>query len=587
MWTARSGYGSGLRLGLVVWMVVSGCRGATPAEPAGPPQAPPVEVSVPKLVPPIVGGSDAVRQQVVRFFAPIIYQDIEDHSAQDLFTRITFDGNWRGNDNWEHTFLHPKPGIVYTSLIEDANRYFLHYGLFWPRDWCSFTCTFAQDMHENDMEGLSLVVDKRFVTTGWPFGQIISMDTRSHNGLSRYRNCQLDGGFPSYVTLRTGSTPACVPFTSAHGGAISPAAPRRAAVFVNAQTHAVRGYAAGDYPFAGGDGVIYYPTSGPAQVPSSTSTITQAGYNLQWIDSTEVNNWSLWSQRRNATQTLNDMLFEHDGNLVGPHDVYYLKHFACDGDCPLIGTRAKAPWGISSGNGRVGDWHNHPAFAWSLIYGPTGGWSPWYEYSCLTLACRTQNTYRHNVYWSDAPWLAGGGTGSGGGSSCGSCPKTSAGLARQGRGAEYRWDFETEKGVTVSGDGYATLRREPDDEWGNADGMVTFLRVQGRGQISLTFDGQFDPARLDQAIVRARRARGKAVSLAASWEIEAEPTTPGQRFDMARYSVSPRSWEVMALDLGGALAWKRQQKINRFTLTFVLDKGSGDTIDFDFAILAP
>jgi hypothetical protein len=545
---------------------------------------------VPKLVPPIVGGSDAVRQQVIRFFAPVIYQDIEDHSAQDLFTRITFDGNWRGNDNWEHTFLYPKPGIVYTSLIEDANRLFLHYGLFWPRDWCSFTCTFAQDMHENDMEGLSLVVDKRFVTAGWPFGQIVSMDTRSHNGLSRYRNCQLEGGFPSYVTLRNGSTPPCVPFTSAHGGAISPTAPRRAAVFVDAQTHAVRGYAAGDYPFAGGDGVIYYPTGGPAQEPSNTSIISQAGYNLQWIDSTEVNNWSLWSQRRNATQTLSDMLFEHDGSTAGPHDVYYLKHFACDGDCPLIGTRAKAPWGIASGSGRVGDWHNHPAFAWSQVYGPAGGWSPWYEYACFTQSCRTQNTYRHNPYWSDAPWLAGGGTG-GGGPSCGSCPKTSAEASpeasRRGRGAEHRWDFANATEITATGDAAVQLVREPDEEWGSADGMVTLLRVQGKGEVSLTFDGDIDPSRIAQAVVRARRAQARPLSILARWEERSDAQPADQPVPMVRHRLSPRQWEILTLDLAGVTRWKQARKIRKFVITFLLDNGVRDSVDFDFVILAP
>ena len=569
----------------LIGAILTACRETVLLEPGAVPSSP-VGQPGPSLIAPIVGGSDAVRQQVIRFFAPVIYQDIEDHSAQDLFSRITFDGNWRGNDNWEHTFLYPKPGIVYTSLIEDANRYFLHYGLFWPRDWCSVICGAWQDFHENDMEGLSLVVDKRFVAAGWPFGQIISMDTRWHNGLGRYRNCWLDGGFSVYVTLRNSPAPPCLPWTSAYGGAITPTAPRRAAVFVEAQTHAVRGYAGGDYPFAGGDGVIYYPTNGPAQVPSSTSTITQAGYNLQWMDSTEVNAWSLWSQRRNATQTLGNMLFEHDGNTVGPHDVYYLKNFACDGDCPLIGTRAKAPWGIPSGNGRIGDWHNHPAFAWSQIYGPAGGWSSWYEYSCFTLSCRTQNTYRHNVYWSDAAWLAGGGTG-GGGSSCPNCPKTSAGASRQGRGAEHRWDFEQPGGITVRGNAVTTLIREPDDEWGNADGAVTLLRVQGEGEISLTFEGRFDPARLDQVIVRARRAGGKPISMVASWDDGPGTESADQQSSMTRHSLSPRWWEVITLDLADTAMWKQLQRVGRFTITFLLDKGPADTIDFDFMIVAP
>jgi hypothetical protein len=221
------------------------------------------------------------------------------------------------------------------------------------------------------------------------------------------------------------------------------------------------------------------------------------------------------------------------------------------------------------------------------MYGPAGGWSPWYEYSCFGLSCRTQNTYRHNVYWSDAAWLAGGGTGGGGGSSCSNCPKFSTSLSRQGRGAEHRWDFEQPGGVTVQGNAVASLVREPDDEWGNADGAVTLLRVQGEGEISLTFEGRFDTARLDQVIVRARRAGGKPISMVASWDDGPGTESADQRSGMIRYSLSPRSWEVITLDLVTAAMWKQLQRVGRFTITFLLDKGPADTIDFDFMILAP
>ena len=121
-------------------LAFSGCR----TDPIGPSPVKPAEKAVqapPQLIPPIQGGSDFTRQQVIRFFAPVIYQDIEDHSEADLFTRVTFDGEWNGANNWANTFRYPKRAFVYTSLIEDANRYFLHYGLYWPRDWCSVTCT--------------------------------------------------------------------------------------------------------------------------------------------------------------------------------------------------------------------------------------------------------------------------------------------------------------------------------------------------------------------------------------------------------------------------------------------------------------
>ncbi|HEX9893648.1 MAG TPA: hypothetical protein VGA78_06970 [Gemmatimonadales bacterium] len=585
MRSAWRGFGVRGCLGAVV--VLAACRGALVEPVEGPVTAETGDPPLPKLVPPIIGGSDAVRQQVIRFFAPVIYQDIEDHSEQDLLTRITFDGNWRGTDNWENTYLYPKRAYVYTSLIEDTNRYFLHYGLFWPRDWCSVTCTLGQDFHENDMEGLTLVVDKRFIASGWPYGQVITMDTRSHNGISRYRNCDLAGGYPTYVTLRNGGTPPCMPFTSAYG-ATTPA-PRRAAVFVNAQSHAVRAYSAGDYPFAGGDGVIYFPTDGAAQVPASTSTITQAGYRIQWMDSTETNAWTLWSQRRNAIVGTENTLFEYGGGLVGPHDVYYQKFFGCNDNCPSIfSTRAKAPWGIAaSGSERVGDWHNHPAYAWARQYAPSGTGGGYFNYTCLTESCRTQNGYVHNIYWSDAPWASGGSSG-GGGPTCGSCPKTTAGADVKGRGAEQRWDFDQLGDVSLSGDAWFSVVQQVDEDWGYAGGRANALRIQGRGEVSLSFETLVDPQVIDRVVVRARRVKGTPIGVIARWE-HADPGAQGddQESPLEQQYVSGRKWEMLQLDLIRNTAWKRLTKVKRFTLVFSLDGGPADTIDLDFVILAP
>jgi hypothetical protein len=541
----------------------------------------------PKLIPPIIGGSNTTRQQVIRFFAPVIYQDIEDHSEADLLTRVTFDGNWRGTDNWENTFLYPKRGYVYTSLIEDANRYFLHYGLYWPRDWCSFTCTFGQDYHENDMEGLSLVIDKRFIAPGWPYGQVITMDTRSHNGISRFRNCAPAGGYPVYVTLRNSGSIGCILFKPGYNATV-PSPPSRAAVFANAQSHAVRAFVASDYPFAGGDGVVYFPTDGPPQVPASTSAITQAGYNIQWMDSSEVNAWSLWGQRRNPIVGY-ESLFEYDGGLVGPHDVYYHKHVGCNNNCPtLFSTRAKAPWGIAAaGSERVGDWHNHPAYAWARQYAPVAAYSSYFEYTCLAETCRGQNRYVHNIYWDDAPWAAGSGSG-GGGTPCTGCPKTTAGLQVQGKGAEQRWDFDGLQGVSLLGDAKLSIVQQSDDEWGYAGGTFNSLRIQGQGQVSLIFDGPFDPQRLDMAVVRARRGQGRPASITARWESD-QPGEPSadQQAIMAQEYITDRNWQMLKLDLTQTAGWKRLNKVKQFILTFGLDGGPADAVDLDFVILTP
>ena len=564
------------------------CR-SNPAEPSPPRPVGEVITPPPQLIPPIQGGSDFLRQQVIRFFAPVIYQDIEDHSEADLFTRVTFDGNWNGTNNWQNTFNYPKRAYVYTSLIEDAHRYFLHYGLFWPRDWCGGTCTLGQDFHENDMEGLSLVVDKRLVASGWPYGQIVTMDTRSHNGIERSRNCSLTG-FQPYVTLRGAGLPPCFVVKSGFNSTL-PSPPVRVAVYVNSQSHATRAFRASDFPFAGGDGVVYFPTDRVAEVPASTSTTTQTAYTVQWIDSVEVQNYSLWSQRRNPIMSGVASIFEHDNaGTVGPHDVYYLKYFACGPPhCPSVfPTRAKAPWGIQgSSTQRLGEWHNHPAWAWSRSYAPVNGSSPYYEYTCQVETCRKNHTYIHNVYWDDAPW--GGGTGGPGGPSCTGCPKTSAGAQGAARPvivAERRWDFDEPGAAPVTGDGAATGLILPDEEWGYSGGSLRALRIEGRGEVGLTLEGPFIAERYSQVIARVRRAKGRPATIRAEWGAPGE-SIAGQSSELVRDRLASRTWEILTLPLSDLPGWKQLRSVDRLTLKLQLDGGQGDAVDLDFVILAP
>ena len=577
------------RLAVVAVVVfMAGCR----SDPVAPSSPKPVELAIPRqsqLIAPIKGGSDFLRQQVIRFFAPVIYQDIEDHSEADLFSRVTFDGDWNGANNWANTFRYPKRAYVYTSLIEDANRYFLHYGLYWPRDWCGGTCTLGQDFHENDMEGLSLVVDKRLIASGWPYGQVVTMDTRSHNGIDRSRNCSLTGYSP-YVGLRSGGAPPCFILKSGFNSTL-PSPPSRVAVYANSQSHATRAFRSSDYPFAGGDGVVYFPTDRVAEVPASTVTTTQTAYTVQWMDSTEVQNYSLWSERRNPIMAGPASIFEYDyvGN-VGPHDVYYLKFFACGQPyCPsLFPTRAKAPWGIQASSAeRLGEWHNHPAWSWSRTYAPLNGSSPYYEYTCQSESCRKNNTYIHNIYWDDTPWTAGG-IGGPGGPPCTGCPKTTAGtqlVTSAPHGSERRWDFDGASDAEVTGEAAATAVTLPDEEWGYSGGKVRALRVEGRGEARIVFRGPIATAKYSQIVARVRRAQGRAATLTAEW------SGPGQAKRgagaLVRDDVASKSWEIVTLPLAEIAAWNQLGSVDRLTLTVRLDGGPGDALDLDFVVLAP
>jgi len=394
------------------------------------------------------------------------------------------------------------------------------------------------------------------------------------------------------VTLRSGGLPPC--FLSKAGfNSTLPSPPSRVAVYSNSQSHATRAFKTSDFPFAGGDGVVYFPTDRVAEVPASTSTTTQTAYTVQWIDSTETQNYSLWSQRRNPIMASSASIFEHDNaGLVGPHDVYYLKYFACGQPyCPtLYQTRAKAPWGIQASSAeRLGEWHNHPAWSWSRTYGPLNGSSAYYEYTCQSESCRKNNTYIHNIYWDDSPW-AGGGTGGPGGPPCTGCPKTTAGahsITRRTLGAERRWDFDEVRAIEISGDADARAIILPDDEWGYSGGAVRALRIEGRGNVRVTLKGPFTTERYSQLIARVRRVRGRPAVMTAEWAASGSTSPESVAGALVRDLAASRLWEILALSLSDSPAWQQAGTVDRITLSIQLDGGSADAVDLDFVVLAP
>jgi len=336
--------------------------------------------------------------------------------------------------------------------------------------------------------------------------------------------------------------------------------------------------------------VVYFPTDRVAEVPASTASTTQTAYTVQWMDSTEVVNWSLWSQRRNSVIGGSQSIFNHDdAGPVGPHNVYYLKFFACGQPyCPSIAsTRAKAPWGIQGSSAELrGEWHNHPAWSWSRNWAPVGA-TPYFEYTCQSESCRKNNTYVHNIYWDDTPWAAGG-TGGPGEPPCTGCPKSSAGaqeIARRHLGAERRWDFDDVSAVLLSGEATANALSILDDEWGYGGGQVRVMRVTGRGEVRLTFTGPFMAERYSQVVARVRRVKGRPAAITAEW------VAPGQRRAeseaLVRDQAASKSWEILTLPLADLPAWTQLSSVETLSLRIQLDGGQSDAVDIDFVVLAP
>ena len=127
-------------------------------------------------------------REVAARFAPIFYQALGDKPRSDYITNFDFDGDWRGDNNWEHTDdkSFPLRAYIYYSVSETETHFFLHYAVFHPRDYKggerkglilseiiregtkrgsdhdpTGLMAEAGVAHENDMEGVLIVVAKK------------------------------------------------------------------------------------------------------------------------------------------------------------------------------------------------------------------------------------------------------------------------------------------------------------------------------------------------------------------------------------------------------------------------------------------
>src|SRR5580765_5749846 len=74
--------------------------------------------------------------EVAARFAPIFYQALGDKPRSDYITNFDFDGDWRGDNNWEHTddTSFPLLAYIYYAVSETQTHFFIHYAVFHPRD---------------------------------------------------------------------------------------------------------------------------------------------------------------------------------------------------------------------------------------------------------------------------------------------------------------------------------------------------------------------------------------------------------------------------------------------------------------------
>jgi hypothetical protein len=134
-------------------------------------------------------------------WAPIIHQDVDKnlgHGANglrgksDYLTAFDYDGDLVTSNNWDNLPNARITPVVYFSVTESVDRYYLYYLLYHPRDWVS-ACR-ADNEHENDAEGYMFIIKK----DGTTFGLLEGAVSQVHGGLESYSNV-------SYLTNPKGS----------------------------------------------------------------------------------------------------------------------------------------------------------------------------------------------------------------------------------------------------------------------------------------------------------------------------------------------------------------------------------------------
>lgn len=155
--------------------------------------------------------SAARDREIAAAFAPVFYQALGDKPRSDYITNFDFDGDWRGDNNWDHTDDKKLPlkAYVYYSVSETATHFFIHYAVFHPRDYKggevkgrilseliregvkrgtgrdpTGLLDEAGVAHENDMEGCLIVVAKN--GNDLDRARVVFVETLRHSHFSRY-----------------------------------------------------------------------------------------------------------------------------------------------------------------------------------------------------------------------------------------------------------------------------------------------------------------------------------------------------------------------------------------------------------------
>ena len=106
-------------------------------------------------------------------YAPVVYQEVDRGSRfrggttrarEDYIVAVDFDGDWISANNWENFEHHDLQPTLYYSVLETKTHFYISYAVYHPRDWNRYPTPRwfkPYTEHENDMENLQVVVEKR------------------------------------------------------------------------------------------------------------------------------------------------------------------------------------------------------------------------------------------------------------------------------------------------------------------------------------------------------------------------------------------------------------------------------------------
>ncbi|MBZ4421901.1 hypothetical protein [Myxococcus sp. RHSTA-1-4] len=301
----------------------------------------------------LAGGpeSTAFRAALAKRWAPIHYQDVDvtgTHSLSgraDYISRVDFDGDWSGTNNWDNTASRVLTAHAYHSLVETSTHWYLIYTFFHPRDWAD---NIFDSEHENDAEGVLLIVRR----DGSEYGALDGAVTVAHkdffsfvpDGSPLVAGAENIDGKLSYASFE---------------GVLHPITAQEA------KGHGLKAWPAYDIV---GDGVKYFPSLTLAEEPSS-ATDSDVRYKLLDIYGSE----GLWPRR-----SLGE-LFASDGTFRGD----------TSGGCGLVAGQcstnsANAPWGWDDQNdGSIlrGELAKDPAKLVAYYFSPSAQFSTTYTFN--------------------------------------------------------------------------------------------------------------------------------------------------------------------------------------------------------------